>query len=96
MVYVDPLLPWGWKMYGKPVDSCHLFTDQVSLDELHAFASLVGLKRAWFQDKPGRPHYDLTKSRRDVAVDAGAVEVPSRQAIHILRERDILIQKGKP
>lgn len=91
MVYVDPLLPWGWKMHGRLVDSCHMFTDQVSLDELHEMAALIGLKRAWFQDKPGHPHYDLTESRRNVAVDAGAQEVGSREAVRILKERESII-----
>lgn len=95
MIYVDPLHPWGWKMHGKTVDSCHMITDQADLAELHEMAQKIGLKRAWFQDKPGRPHYDLTKSRRDVAVECGAVQVSSRQALKILQERDILIKKGE-
>ncbi len=39
---------------------CHLFAD--TLDELHAAARMLGLKRSWFQCQPtGRhPHYDLT------------------------------------
>lgn len=30
-----------------------------NLQYLHEFASKIGLKREWFQDKPGRPHYDI-------------------------------------
>lgn len=70
-VYVDRLRDWGWRL-GP---SCHLAAD--SLDELHAFARRLGLKRAWFQD--GRkPHYDLTAGRREAAIRLGAVELDDR------------------
>jgi hypothetical protein len=47
-VYIDPQMgclvsrAWRWPT------SCHMFSD--SLDELHAFAARIGLRRAWFQD----------------------------------------------
>jgi hypothetical protein len=87
-VYVDPLMPWGWKMYGKEVDSCHMFSDQPDLTDLHEMAIKIGLKLRYFQNKPGRPHYDLTKSRRDAAIEAGAVEVPFKRAVELWHERD--------
>lgn len=60
---------------------CHLLAD--SPDELHAFASRLGLKRKWFQD--GRwPHYDLTASKRDLAVGLGAEQV---RAVDWMRRR---------
>lgn len=51
---------------------CHLWAD--TPEELHALARRIGLKRAWFQDRPGFPHYDLTPGRRALALRAGAVE----------------------
>lgn len=39
----------------------HLISD-TNIDELHQFAEQIGLRREWFQDKPGRPHYDLTRT----------------------------------
>ena len=51
---------------------CHLLCDE-SLDELHAFAQSIGLKREYFQ-RSVVPHYDLTPSKRAKAVKAGAVE----------------------
>jgi hypothetical protein len=48
-----------------------------SVEELHAFASEIGLKRRWFQDGP-RPHYDLRPSKRRLAVTKGAKEVNTR------------------
>lgn len=52
-----------------------------SLDELHAMASLIGMKREWFQDKPRLPHYDLTPRRRILALKHGAVESSARQMV---------------
>ncbi len=78
-VYVDPLGPclpnrrWRWN------SSCHLFADDV--DELHAFAMGIGLKRSWFQDHPRLPHYDLTPGVRARAVRAGAIEVSCREMV---------------
>jgi len=51
---------------------CHLLCDE-NLDELHAFAKSIGLKREYFQ-RSVVPHYDLTPSKRAKAVKAGAVE----------------------
>lgn len=48
----------------------HLVAD--SLDELHAFAAKLGLKRSWFQSKTLYPHYDVTKSVRTRALAMGA------------------------
>jgi hypothetical protein len=55
----------------------HLHAD--SVDELHGFARSIGLKRAWFQDKPGFPHYDLTDTKRREAIRAGAVSITYRE-----------------
>jgi len=45
-----------------------------SLDELHALAARLGLKRAWFQSKPGgAAHYDVTDTMRLKALQQGAV-----------------------
>lgn len=71
-VYVDELLGWGRiPGGGRATHWCHLMSD--SIDELHAMADKIGLKREWFQvSKSGIPHYDITPSRRALAVKAGA------------------------
>ncbi len=79
-IYVDELMNWGWRMRGRTVASCHLFTDSVDLEELHAFAERLGMKRAWFQPHRIAPHYDLTKSRRDAAITFGAIALRRREA----------------
>lgn len=73
-VYVEPLRNFGWKL-GP---SCHLVADSVT--ELHAFAGRLGLLRAWFQDHD-LPHYDLTASKRKLAVCMGAIELTDEQAV---------------
>lgn len=77
--YVDCLVGYGWRL-GP---SCHLIAD--SLDELHAFAASVGMKRAWFQPKSS-PHYDLTESRRKRAVQLGAIELDRAGFVAKIRE----------
>ena len=57
---------------------CHLVAD--SLDELHAFAENIGLKRKWFQASASYPHYDITLKMRSIAVAKGAT-IGSRKQI---------------
>ena len=70
-VYVDyefatrPTGKWPFKK------ACHMTAD--TLPELHAMADRLGLKRAWFQNHPRYPHYDLTSTKRRLAVGLGAV-----------------------
>ena len=82
-VYVDALMNHGWVLHGRSTANCHMFTDG-PLEELHALAESIGLRRAWFQDKRV-PHYDLTPQDRAAAIAAGAVEVDRRRAVEIWR-----------
>ncbi len=52
----------------------HMWTDG-PVEELHAMAAKVGLRRSWFQDKLRHQHYDLVPSKRALAVKYGAVEI---------------------
>lgn len=54
---------------------CHMWCDPGEEEQLHALARKIGMKRYWFQDKPGRlPHYDLVPTKRAAAIKHGAVE----------------------
>jgi hypothetical protein len=86
-VYVDPLASWGWRLRGRVVQSCHMFTDDMDLVELHRLASMIGMRREWFQDSRSAPHYDLTPRRRAEAIRMGAVEVDRATAAGIWRRR---------
>ena len=72
MVYVDEIRLYGLRAW------CHMVTDG-PIDELHAFADRIGLKREWFQEKGSTHHYDLMTAMRERAVKAGAVEVSTAQ-----------------
>lgn len=90
MIYVDEAIyPFRGRMW------CHLFTDDADVEKLHRFAQAIGLKRAWFQDRPGFPHYDLSLSRRMMAVRNGAKEVTAEQMVAIVQAaRDAAAKEG--
>jgi hypothetical protein len=69
-VYVDRLPARGW---GRWNGGAHMMAND--LDALHAMADAIGLRRAWFQGDSTFAHYDLTASKRRLAVAAGAVEI---------------------
>jgi len=85
-IFVDALLARvarkGWRL-GP---SCHLFTLPGWEDDLHELAASIGLKRGWFQDQAVMPHYDLTGSRRELAVRRGAVELGRAETVKIIRQ----------
>ena len=63
---------------------CHMTSPD--LGELHAMADRIGVQRRWFQDPLGpgnvsRPHYDIAKSKRGLAVAAGAREINRYQMV---------------
>lgn len=96
-VYVDPWMPCLPKGQYRWSGVSHMFAD--TLDELHSFATRLGLKRAWFQDHPLLKHYDLNASRRAKAVKLGAVELDRRAAVskwHELREGEHATRAPSP
>lgn len=79
-VYVDAAINRGWRLGPN----AHMIAD--TLDELHAMAAAIGLKRSWFQDKKSCPHYDLTVGRRASAVKHGAIELKRKPFVMKMRE----------
>jgi len=84
-VYVDePIWERGDQLW------CHLTAD--TAEELHAFATMLGLRRSRFQSKPGRPwvdHYDINEPKRRQAVALGAVEIRIGEAgAQLARKRE--------
>lgn len=80
-VYVDSMRA----QYGRLV-MCHMIAD--TLEELHAMADAIGVKRQWFQHKNKRlPHYDICMSKRALAVKLGAQEIDQRETVLILQRR---------
>jgi hypothetical protein len=72
-VYIDNAFAVG--DWGRWSGGGHLQAD--TLEELHEFADRLGLRREWFQSKPGRPendHYDLSGRGRERALELGAID----------------------
>jgi len=95
MVMVDELQRWPTNIRCFKSGSCHLTTDG-PLDELHAFAARLGMKREWFQEHRIAPHYDLTAQRRERALLLGAVFVSMREQVRRRRQaREIALAEHK-
>lgn len=80
-VYVDDMkAPFG------RMKMCHMIAD--STDELLAMADHIGIDRKWLQ-KAGQQdeHFDISMSKRRLAVQLGAVEVTRLDLGRILRAR---------
>lgn len=71
--------------YGRMIMS-HMVAD--SLDELHKMADTIGVDRRHFQDKPNKPHYDICKKNKKLAIMNGAKLVDERDIIMTLRRYD--------
>lgn len=71
MIFVDPPT---WPGHGRYWS--HLISDE-SLDELHAFAARLNVPSRGFDGD----HYDLPASLYDQAVEAGAMQVSSREVV---------------
>jgi hypothetical protein len=83
-VLIDPpLVAWRGRMWS------HLASDR-SYDELHAFASALGVPARGFD----RDHYDVPAELYDEAVAAGAVPVRSRELVRRLVDAGLRRRKG--
>jgi len=78
-VYVDKA-----RNQHRRMTMCHMVAD--SLEELHAMAEKIGMKKEWFQPK-SFPHYDVSLTRRKLAVQYGAVEITRRELGLFMRNK---------
>lgn len=84
-VYVDPVMEHGGSKKFRWPRSCHMYAD--TLEELHAMATAIGMRREWFRRDADMPHYDLVPSRRAKAVALGAVQHERHQMVEFMRRR---------
>lgn len=64
----------------------HLTAD--SVEELHAFAKRIGMRREWYQDHEYLWHYDLMSAGMQAkAITAGARRIHVRDTVRLARER---------
>lgn len=83
-VYVDSPI-WG---FGRMV-MCHMIAD--TPEELHAMADRIGIQRRWYQAPPKASfwHYDIAKSKRELAISAGAIDCDRKTFVmHLRRIRE--------
>lgn len=81
--------------YGRMV-MCHMIAD--TEDELHEMAERIGLQRKWYQSDASTPHYDVSLSRRALALQHGAVQCERREFVQIIqakREREARARIGE-
>jgi hypothetical protein len=74
--------------FGRMV-MCHMIAD--TPDELHAMADHIGVERRWFQTPPKASfwHYDIAKSKRQLAISAGAIDCERNVFVaHLRRIRE--------
>jgi hypothetical protein len=89
-VYVDDMRA----PFGRMV-MCHMIAD--TDDELHAMAEQIGVARRWWQAPPKHSsHYDIALSKREIAVELGAVEITWRQTAAMCRRRRMTGELGQP
>ena len=82
-IYVDEMVNNLWKLRGKIVKNCHMWSDE-STKELLEFAENLGLKRGWMQrSRRGLIHFDLVERLREKAVKEGATPVTNREAAEV-------------
>lgn len=81
-VYVDA----AENRFGRMV-MCHMIADTPA--ELHAMAKKIGVARRWFQDpltmSVSHAHYDVCKSKRELAIAAGAIACDRNAFVGALR-----------
>ena len=87
-VYVDNMRA-PLKVNGRDYVMCHMLAD--SDDELHAMADRIGVSRAYWQKPPkvSTSHYDITQTKRALAIEAGAVVVEVREMAAMAASRRI-------
>ena len=74
---------WPW----RGTKWCHLVSDD-NLAELHAFAATLGARRVGFQGD----HYDIDIDTRELAIEAGATPLDSRELIRRMRSAGLRLR----
>lgn len=81
MVIVDDMKA----QFGRMV-MCHMLAD--TTEELLEMADKIGVDRKWLQ-RPGQlgEHFDICKSKRELAIAAGAKEVTMQGVMDLMRRK---------
>jgi len=88
-VYVDDMKA----DYGRMV-MCHMIAD--STEELLAMADHIGVQSKWVQGfGTSHEHFDISLTKRRLAVKAGAQEITRRELVQRLRARRVDLNDGQ-
>ena len=82
-ILIDPPQWWNHQRWWG-----HMVSD-VSLDELHEFARILGIPERGFD----RDHYDIPEQLAQRAIEEGAVLVSSRELMERLRASGLRVRK---
>lgn len=63
---------------------CHLIAD--TPEELLAMTQKIGVQLKWFQSNGSTPHFDISKSKRELAIEAGAQILDRNAFVAKIRE----------
>ena len=94
-VYVDDMYLYPMGQFGRLKMSHMIASDD---DELHAMAARIGVARKHWQSPAhtSGSHYDICKSMRTLALNAGAVPVTLRQLVAMNARRSATGELGDP
>lgn len=89
MVYVDDMTAEYRPPHapGRRYVMCHMIADTDA--ELFEMAARIGVKKKWFQGD----HFDICKSKREQALQCGALPITWRQASEIMHARRVAARK---
>ena len=91
-VYVDDMKAEFQSRHapGRRYVMSHMIAD--TDDELHAMADKIGVARKWFQ----RDHYDITQSKKALAIKHGARAITLREIAYMANNRRAGYPMGTP
>ena len=76
-VYVDDMYTSPMGQFGR-MKMSHMVAD--TTEELLAMVDRIGVQRKWIQQAgTGGEHFDIALSKRQLAVEAGAIELSMRE-----------------
>lgn len=85
MVYVDNFYETGAGNFGR-MKMSHMFAD--TTEELLAMVDKIGVQRQWIQHAgTANEHFDIAKSKRELAIQAGATPVNFREYANMINNR---------
>lgn len=87
MILVDYCVPCRQTAKWPCPEACHMFAfPGVPLEDLHAMAKRIGLRREYFREHASLPHYDLSRTKQLIAISYGAKLVGRATVVEAMRQ----------